>query len=223
MRQLEAERHDLQRNVQNLERANSRVSHDNTRLRSDLDAMKQRFAELEKQRLGQAMKGVKAREVRKLQYEVARLNEALRDRDTEVARLASAVSSGEPALRSHDVGQAEIFSGGTPLNDWPVFDLRGKRVALIGGLTKASGHYEQTISNLGGQCMRYEDTANQGHRKLTSIIRQADVVFCPVDCVSHGTANAAKKLCRSLEKPCHFLRSSGISHVREKLREVVAG
>ena len=223
LRQLEAERHDLRRNVQNLERANSRVSHDNTRLRSDLDAMKQRFAELEKQRLGQAMKGVKAREVRKLQYEVARLSEALRDRDTEVARLASAVSSGEPALHSHDVGEAEIFSGETPLNDWPVFDLRGKRVALIGGLTKASGHYEQTISDLGGRCMRYEDSANQGHRKLASIIRQADVVFCPVDCVSHGTANAAKKLCRSLEKPCHFLRSSGISHVREKLREVVAG
>ena len=223
LRQLEAERHDLRRNVQNLERANSRVSHDNTRLRSDLDAMKQRFAELEKQRLGQAMKGVKAREVRKLQYEVARLSEALRDRDTEVARLASAVSSGEPALHSHDVGEAEVFSGETPLNNWPVFDLRGMRVALIGGLSKASGHYEQTISDLGGRCMRYEDSANQGHRKLASIIRQADVVFCPVDCVSHGTANAAKKLCRSLEKPCHFLRSSGISHVREKLREVVAG
>ena len=49
------------------------------------------------------------------------------------------------------------------------------------------------------------------------------MVFCPVDCVSHGTASAAKKLCRSLDKPCHFLRSSGISHLRQKLREVVAG
>ena len=221
--QLETERHDLRRNVQNLERANSHIRHDNAHLRDDLNAIKQRFAALEKQRLSQAMQGMKAREVRKLQYEVARLSDALRDRDTEVARLASVVGSSKPAPQSYDNPKEENVAGESPLQEWPVFDLRGMRVALIGGLTKASGHYEQTISELGGRCMRYEDSANQGHRKLASIIRQADVVFCPVDCVSHGTANAAKKLCRSLDKPCHFLRSSGISHVREKLREVVAG
>ena len=223
LKQLETERHDLRRNVQSLERDNSRIRHDNARLRDDLNAVKQRFTELERQRLSQVMQGVKAREVRKLQYEVARLSEALRDRETEVARLASVVPSRKPAPQLPVDPHPEEVSGESPLHEWPVFDLRGKRVALIGGLNKASGHYEQTISELGGRCMRYEDSANQGHRKLASIIRQADVVFCPVDCISHGTANAAKKLCRSLDKPCHFLRSSGISHVRQKLREVVAG
>ena len=220
---LEGERHELQRKTHKVEDANSRLTEDNTRLQSDLDAIRQGFAELEKQRLSQAMRGAKGREVRKLQYEVARLNETLRERDAEVARLASAVAAGRRVPHSHGVPEDEEFSGESPLDACPVFDLRGKRVALIGGLTKASGHYEQTISEMGGRCVRYEDSANQGHRKLASVIRQADVVFCPVDCVSHGTANAAKKLCRSLDKPCHFLRSSGISHVRKKLREVVAG
>ena len=220
---LETDRHELQRGVQNLERDNSRIRDENTGLRNDLGTLRRRFAELEKQSMSQAMQGVKAREVRKLQYEVARLNDALRDRETEVARLASMVASREPAPQLHEDPTPESMHYESPLHEWPDFDLRGKRVALIGGLNKASGHYEQTIRELGGRCMRYEDRASQGQRKLASIIRQADVVFCPVDCVSHGTANAAKKLCRSLDKPCHFLRSSGISHVREKLREVVAG
>ena len=226
LKQLETERDDLRQDVQVLPRANARMKQDNMRLQGDLDDMKQCYAALEKQRrsqAAQASQGVTLRDVRKLQYEVARLNDALREKDMEATRLAAAVASYERTPPSNDYPADEDAPGEPPLPEWPVFDLHGKRVALIGGLTKASGHYEQTISELGGLCMRYEGSANQGHKKLARIIRQADVVFCPVDCVSHGAASAAKKLCRSLDKPCHFLRSSGISHVRVKLREVVAG
>ena len=227
LKRLETERDDLRQDVQNLQRANTRMNQDNARLQGDLDEVKQHCAALEKQRrsqAAQASQGVTLRDVRKLQYEVARLSDALRAKEAQAARLAAAVASYEgtpPSNNDHPAN--EDAPGEPPLPEWPVFDLNGKRVALIGGLTKASGHYEQTISELGGLCMRYEGSANQGHKKLARIIRQADVVFCPVDCVSHGTASAAKKLCRSLDKPCHFLRSSGISHLRQKLREVVAG
>ena len=229
LKQLETERDDLRQDVQSLQRANTRMNQDNARLQGDLDEVKQHCAALEKQRrsqAAQASQGVTLRDVRKLQYEVARLSDALRAKKAQAARLAAAVASYEGTLPSNNDHSAnEDAPGEPPLPEpeWPVFDLNGKRVALIGGLTKASGHYEQTISELGGLCMRYEGSANQGHKKLARIIRQADVVFCPVDCVSHGTASAAKKLCRSLDKPCHFLRSSGISHLRQKLREVVAG
>ena len=225
LKRLETERDDLRQDIHTLQLTNTRMKQDNTRLQGDLDSMRQHCAVLEEQRrsqAAQAAQGVTLREVRKLQYEVGRLSDALREKEAEGARLAALVASYEPAPPPDDYPADEAITGGPP-PECPVFDLRGKRVALIGGLTKASGHYEQTISDLGGLCMRYEGSANQGHKKLARIIRQADVVFCPVDCVSHGTASAAKKLCRSLDKPCHFLRSSGISHVREKLREVVAG
>lgn len=225
LKRLETERDDLRQEAQNLQRANNRMKQDNARLQDDLDGMKQHCAVLEQQHRSQAARtsqGVTLREVRKLQYEITRLSDALRDKEMEATRLAALIASYEPVPAQEDYPDDDS-PGEAPLPEWPVFDLRGKRVALIGGLTKASGHYEQTISDLGGECMRYEGSANQGHKKLARIIRQADVVFCPVDCVSHGTASAAKKLCRSLDKPCHFLRSSGISHVREKLREVMAG
>ena len=222
LKQLETQREDLRQDVQSLQRANTRVKQHNARLQGELDDVKQHCAALEQQCRRQAAQGVTLREAKKLQYEVGRLSEALREKEAEALRLAALVASQDPKspLAAVDVDLPPSEPSPT---ECPVFDLNGKRVALIGGLTKASGHYEQTISDLGGLCMRYEGSANQGHKKLARIIRQADVVFCPVDCVSHGTANAAKKLCRSLDKPCHFLRSSGISHVREKLREVVSG
>ena len=224
LRETETERNDLRQAVQDLQRANTHMMRNNAELEGELDHVRQRHDMLENQRrqlAAQASQGVALRDVRKLRYEVARLSDALRKKETEAAHLAATVASYEcQSLVTDDLARQE--NPDTP-PECPVFDLQGKRVALIGGLTKASGHYEQTISELGGLCMRYEGSANQGHKKLARIIRQADVVFCPVDCVSHGTASAAKKLCRSLDKPCHFLRSSGVSHVREKPREVVAG
>ena len=224
LKQLETQRDDLRQDVQSLQRANSRVKQHNTHLQGELDDVKQHCAALEQQCRRQAAQGVTLREVKKLQYEVGRLSDALREKEAEALRLAALVASHEPGAPLDAAAiDVDLPHGEPSPAECPVFNLNGKRVALIGGLTKAAGHYEQTISDLGGLCMRYEGSANQGHKKLARIIRQADVVFCPVDCVSHGTANAAKKLCRSLDKPCHFLRSSGISHVREKLREVVSG
>lgn len=227
LKRLETERGGLWQEVQNLQRANTRMEQDKARLQADLDDTKQRCVVLEQQCRSQATRasqGVTLREARKLQYEVTRLSDALRDKEMEATRLAALVASHEPTPSPDDCAGDEDVSANNPSPpEWPIFDLRGKRVALIGGLTKASGHYEQTISDLGGECMRYDDSPRQGHKKLARIIRQADVVFCPVDCVSHGAASAAKKLCRSLDKPCHFLRSSGVSYVREKLREVVTG
>lgn len=225
LKKLETQRDVLRQDVQSLQRANNRVKQHNTRLHAELDELKQHCAALEQQcrrQATQAAQGITLREAKKLRYEVGRLSEALEEKQAEALRLAALAASHEPRSPL-DAVDADLPPSEPSPTECPVFDLNGKRVALIGGLSKASGHYEQTISDLGGLCMRYEGSANQGHKKLARIIRQADVVFCPVDCVSHGTANAAKKLCRSLDKPCHFLRSSGISHVREKLREVVSG
>ena len=54
LKRLETERDDLRQDVQNLRRANTRMNQDNARLQGDLDDMKQRGEELEKQRRSQA-------------------------------------------------------------------------------------------------------------------------------------------------------------------------
>jgi hypothetical protein len=100
--------------------------------------------------------------------------------------------------------------------------LHGKKVAIIGGLGKAVLHYEHVIQELGGDYLYHDGDLRRGHKPLVEIVKQADMVVCPVDCNSHGATTCAKKLCKELRKPCYFLRSSGVSHVREKLLEIAA-
>ncbi len=224
LKQLQTERCSLRHEVRQLKTVETRLTRDNAQLQRKLDALQRRCEAMEKQGQSPPVANVPhnmtPRDVKKLQYELAKLTDTLREKEEETQRLMAKVSSYEAMATDID-GEMTDGQSAAPLEpEWPCFDLNGKTVALIGGLTKASIHYEEAIHQLGGSCVRHDGNAHQGHCKLAKVIRQADVVFCPVDCVSHGTATSTKKLCRTLDKPCYFLRSSGISHIREKLREV---
>ena len=46
-----------------------------------------------------------------------------------------------------------------------------------------------------------------------------DVIFCPVDINSHNACQMVKDACKMRNKPCYFLRSSGLS----ALKKVISG
>ncbi len=221
---LKTEHAELQHHLQRLQRDQSRVVQDKIQLQHKLNAQEKRCLALLLQ--GQTAQSpdsppsVTPRELKKMRYELAKLTATLREKEDETQRLSALVSFYESQTANPASGARAREQASRPEREWPSINLNGKKVALIGGLAKAAIHYEQAIRQLGGSCVRHNGNANQGDKKLTKIIRQADVVFCPVDCVSHGTVSSAKKLCRVLQKPCYFLRSSGISYIREKLREV---
>jgi hypothetical protein len=91
---------------------------------------------------------------------------------------------------------------------------------LIGDLDKVASHYAHLIQEMGGDWLR--DNGKEGDKKLAAVIKQADIVLCPVDCNSHGAVASTKKLFRALQRSCYFLRRSSISHLRAKLLEVVS-
>ena len=226
--QLKAEQCTLQTEVQHLKHVETRLTQDNAQLQHQHDVLKRRCEAMAQQcrtmQDARVPPDTTPRELKKLQYELAKLTQVLRTKEDETQHLMAIVASYEATAAAMTADNASEAPSGQqihqPESEWPSVNLNGKTVALLGGLTKAAIHYEQAISQLGGSCVRHDGHVHQGHKKLASIIRQADVVFCPVDCVSHGTAASAKKLCRALDKPCYFLRSSGVSHIRDKLREV---
>ncbi len=118
----------------------------------------------------------------------------------EVERLMAMVSSYEARTADSARQATGRQQPAQPEPAWPSFDLNGKQVALIGGLTKAAAYYELAIRQLGGSCVQHDGNVNQGQKRLAKMIRQSDVVFCLVDCVSHGMVNSAKKRCRTLLK-----------------------
>ena len=219
LEQRHAEQCALQQELQRYKRSEGQFARDNAQLQSQLGALQRRCEALQQQRQSSSSASTSPRDLKKLHYEIDKLTAAVRDKDAEIQRLAAMLASDAVA----EDGTGEPL--GEPLLElpeaaWPTIDLDGKIVVLIGGLTKASMHYEQAICDLGGNCLRHEGGAHQGHKKLARMVRRAHVVFCLVDCVSHGAAAAAKKLCRATDKPCYFLRSSGVSRIRETLREV---
>ncbi len=56
--------------------------------------------------------------------------------------------------------------------------------------------------------------------RLDERVPQADVVFCPVDCVSHGASLRARALCRRYAKPFVPLRSASASCFRRGIDQL---
>jgi hypothetical protein len=94
--------------------------------------------------------------------------------------------------------------------------LEGIKVAFVGGLDSLTPYYRQTVECLGGifcdHCKRC-----QGRRDVEELADKADVVFCPVNMNSHGACRYVKRACKLRNKPCYFLRSSGLGMFRRGL------
>jgi len=222
--QLSAERQALHTSLTHLQQQTATLTQDNHRLRRQLQELTASYAALQ-QRVAEPLprtteRRQTPRECRKLHYEVSRLTARVTEKEAEMQRLQALVASYGRRLRQPPeeapVPTRPPLPPPTPLV--PVF--HGKKIAVIGGLSGSTSHYEQTIEALGGWCVLHPGDLGQGQKRLTEVIRQADIVLCPVDCSSHGAVASAKKLCKVLHKPCYFLRSAGVSHLREKLLEI---
>jgi hypothetical protein len=55
---------------------------------------------------------------------------------------------------------------------------------------------------------------------LETQVARADVVFFPVDCVSHNAVGTVKRMARYMGKPYVALRSSGLTSLAAALRQL---
>ena len=220
---LTAERQTLQAAGQRLKQQRDELAQENGRLQNQLKELAHHAAVRAQQALptqsSAAQQGNAVRALRKLHYQLDRLTAEVETKEREIRRLQSLVASSPVACRP-PVIEAPVPDSLSPPTCHPQYrSLQGKTVALVGGLDKAVAHYAHLIQELGGDCLRHN--GKEGDKKLAALIKQADIVLCPVDCNSHGAVASTKKLCRALQKSCYFLRRSSISHLRARLMEVV--
>ena len=110
-------------------------------------------------------------------------------------------------------------SGGSTAGLGAEFDLRGRRIAYVGGRPGAVGHIRALVERLNGS-FAYHDGGIEDHEgQLGRVLGQADAVLCPVDCVSHRASLRAKQFCKRTAKPFVPLRSTGLSSVVSGLRQ----
>jgi len=101
----------------------------------------------------------------------------------------------------------------------PSFSLEGKKVAFVGGLASLLPHYRQVVEDLGGVFYSHCGKVSNGRGDVDTLVDKVDAVFCPVNVNSHHACLRVKKACKLRNKPCYFLRSSGLNAFKQALAE----
>ena len=99
-------------------------------------------------------------------------------------------------------------------------ELCGKRILYVGGQTNLIRHYKALIELSGGEFIHHDGGVEDAKQRLASLMAQADVLFCPVDCISHDACLRVKRTCKQMGKPFVPLRSSGVSSLARGLTAI---
>ena len=100
-------------------------------------------------------------------------------------------------------------------------NLAGRNIAYVGGRIRTIGHFRALIEDLNGRFSHHDGGIDDNIARLDRILGQADVVMCPVDCVSHSACLKAKKFCKRNARIFVPLRSASLASLVTGLYEAV--
>ncbi len=106
--------------------------------------------------------------------------------------------------------------------DCPGPDLCGRRVLYVGGRNRQVAHFRSLVAQRNGEFLHHDGGLSERAARLDAMIRAADAVLCPVDCVSHDACLRVKRICKRAAKRFVPLRSASLACFIEGLREVAA-
>ena len=154
---------------------------------------------------------------RALEQEVLDLRQANREATASLEALRNECSALEALVRADIDGEAEPKPAAAP-----AIDLCGRRIAYVGGRAGAVSHFRTVVESLNGHFSHHDGGVDDNIGRLGGVLSQADVVLCPVDCVSHGACLKAKTFCKQAAKPFVPLRTAGLSSLVRGLHQAVA-
>jgi hypothetical protein len=93
-------------------------------------------------------------------------------------------------------------------------------VLYVGGRDKLKPHFRALVEkNYGGRFLHHDGGLHGKDQYLQQVLHQADIVLCPVDCVSHNACRVVKQFCKKHDKPMIFLNTDSLSAFTHRLRE----
>lgn len=130
-----------------------------------------------------------------------------RHAEAEVERLRRLFDTPSAPARRRSSDEAAPTGQG-PTDPGPT-DLGGRAILYVGGRTKSLPHLRAAVETRNGCLLHHDGGFEQTTRCLEGLVERADVVVCPVDCVSHDACLRVKGLCRRMGKPFVPMRSAG--------------
>ena len=208
----QAEKRELTNRLRAAQAADMRLEQIEVRLREFEDGetvrtLRTRNAALES-KLDEASRRLRSETQRRstLEHELSALQAAHQEMSSTVRALNTECDALESMLESgiDNANDGAAGSGRT-------VDLCGRRVAYVGGRAGIVGHFRALVERLNGHFIHHDGGIEDHEGQLGRILGQADVVLCPVDCVSHRACLRAKQFCKRTAKPFVPLRSAGLS------------
>ncbi len=98
-------------------------------------------------------------------------------------------------------------------------DLNGMKVAYVGGVESLTPHYREVIESFGGTFCYHCGRCIHGKKEIENLVDRTDIIFCPMDINNRAVNRYVKKACKTRNKPCRFLRSSGLSMLIRELED----
>lgn len=101
-------------------------------------------------------------------------------------------------------------------------DLCGQCVLYVGGRNGQHSHFRELVKQCNGQFMYHDGGREDAFQQLASSVSKADVVLCPLDCVSHNAMNIVREHCNNHDKKIIFIPHASLSSFTKGLDEVMA-
>ena len=96
-------------------------------------------------------------------------------------------------------------------------DLCGKKILYVGGFARHRAKFQKLTEMINGCFLYHDGGVQQSVYQLDELIKRADAIFCPIDCISHDAVDRIKTLSKSECKDCVFLRSASLSSFKTRV------
>ncbi|UJP02345.1 MAG: DUF2325 domain-containing protein [Nitrosomonas sp.] len=100
--------------------------------------------------------------------------------------------------------------------------LAGRSVLCVGGRIRLYPEYNQLVKSCDGCFMGFHGGSHDHLEDLPKLLKQADMIICPVDCVNHEAFFTVKHYCKYSGKPCVLLARSGVNTFKAGIGVLVA-
>jgi hypothetical protein len=129
------------------------------------------------------------------------------------ARAAAAKAEARAAALQAEIEAVErsLRNAVQTQGDAAPMDLDGLTLLYVGGRPAQLPHIRQAAAARGGNLLHHDGGIEDNELVLASMVSRADIIFFPVDCVSHGAAGTVKRTCRNAGKKYVPLRSAAVT------------
>lgn len=182
---------------------------DHTKAHQELDALRRKHSLLSRQKEW-ALKQLRRQHsrIRLLEEKQQQLTEQLQETSLERDALESTI---ENLLKPHAGTKTQASS--------PMLDLHGQKLAYVGGRTTLFPRLKSFVEAHNGQLYHHDGGIENSQPELCQCLSRADLVFCPVDCVSHNACLQVKKFCKHHSKRFIPLRSASLATFTHQLKQ----